>query len=49
MLDNEELWKERFQPIMAARRARARELEEEAETAFEDVDGYLRHTMQKDD
>jgi len=47
--DNEELWKERFQPIMAARRARARELEEEAETAFEDVDGYLRHTMQKDD
>jgi len=49
LCDDYENWKKFQGAIMGSRKRRIRELEEEAENDFEDVDGYLRDAMEKDD
>ncbi len=47
--DDPERWDKSWRAIRNSRRERCRELEEEAEGEFEDIDGYLHAAMQKDD
>ena len=47
--DNYELWNKTQGSMRAARAKLLRELEEQAESEFEDVDSYLCNAMQKDD
>ena len=49
LCDDYEHWRSLQGKMMGARKRRYRELQEEAENDFEDVDGYLRDAMEKDD
>jgi 5-methylcytosine-specific restriction endonuclease McrA len=49
LCDDPTHWASCWSGILAERRRTFRESEEELESDFEDVDGYLYHTMQKDD
>lgn len=49
LCDDATVWPECWKGIFAERKGRFREIEEQEESDFEDVDGYLYHAMQKDD